>query len=109
MVKNQASRMPNATNTPNTWTGGIGVNASDPKPAADVSEVNSIGRAVSSGCIRLLNADVIDLYDRVPIGTRVVVRKSRGEVMAEAARDIGADLGEAARSIGDALRRAVEG
>ncbi len=73
------------------------------------AEVNSIGRAVSSGCIRLLNADVIDLYDRVPIGTKVVVRQSRGEVIAEAARDIGADLGEAARSIGDALLRAVEG
>ncbi|HSM41362.1 MAG TPA: L,D-transpeptidase [Afifellaceae bacterium] len=73
------------------------------------AEVNSIGRAVSSGCIRLLNADVIDLYDRVPIGTRVVVRGSRGEVMAEAARDIGADLGEAARSIGDSLRRVIDG
>jgi lipoprotein-anchoring transpeptidase ErfK/SrfK len=73
------------------------------------AEVNSIGRAVSSGCIRLLNADVIDLYDRVPIGTRVVVRKSRGEVMAEAARDIGADLGEAARSIGESLRRVIDG
>jgi lipoprotein-anchoring transpeptidase ErfK/SrfK len=33
----------------------------------------SIGRAVSSGCIRLLNADIIDLYNRVPNGTRVVV------------------------------------
>lgn len=37
------------------------------------NEPQSIGRAVSSGCIRMLNADVIDLYDRVPIGTRVVV------------------------------------
>nr|WP_205520754.1 L,D-transpeptidase [Propylenella binzhouense] len=42
------------------------------------AEPDSIGRAVSSGCIRLLNADVIDLYDRVPIGTRVVVRPSHG-------------------------------
>ena len=33
----------------------------------------SIGKAVSSGCIRLLNQDVIDLYDRVPVGTRIVV------------------------------------
>ena len=39
----------------------------------------SIGRAVSSGCIRLLNVEVIDLYRRVPIGTRVVVRPSVGE------------------------------
>jgi lipoprotein-anchoring transpeptidase ErfK/SrfK len=37
------------------------------------NEPQSIGRAVSSGCIRMLNADVIDLYDRVPIGTKVVV------------------------------------
>ncbi len=37
------------------------------------AEQRSIGRAVSSGCIRMLNADVIDLYDRVPVGTRVVV------------------------------------
>jgi lipoprotein-anchoring transpeptidase ErfK/SrfK len=33
----------------------------------------SIGRAVSSGCIRMLNEDVIDLYDRVRIGATVVV------------------------------------
>jgi lipoprotein-anchoring transpeptidase ErfK/SrfK len=33
----------------------------------------SIGKHVSSGCIRLLNADVSDLYNRVGIGTKVVV------------------------------------
>jgi len=33
----------------------------------------TIGKAVSSGCIRLLNQDIIDLYRRVPDGTRVVV------------------------------------
>jgi lipoprotein-anchoring transpeptidase ErfK/SrfK len=33
----------------------------------------SIGRAVSSGCIRMFNHDVIDLYERVPVGTTVVV------------------------------------
>ena len=37
------------------------------------NEPDTIGRAVSSGCIRLLNADVIDLYDRVKVGARVVV------------------------------------
>jgi lipoprotein-anchoring transpeptidase ErfK/SrfK len=37
------------------------------------AEQRSIGRAVSSGCIRMLNADVIDLYERVPVGTKVVV------------------------------------
>jgi len=33
----------------------------------------TIGTNVSSGCIRMRNADVIDLYERVKIGTRVVV------------------------------------
>lgn len=37
-------------------------------------EPYSIGKAVSSGCIRMLNQDVIDLYERVPLGTKVVVR-----------------------------------
>ncbi|MEM7693208.1 MAG: L,D-transpeptidase [Pseudomonadota bacterium] len=37
-------------------------------------EAYSIGRAVSSGCVRLLNQDIIDLYNRVPNGTRVIVR-----------------------------------
>ena len=36
-------------------------------------EWQSIGKSMSSGCIRLLNQDVIDLFDRVPIGTRVRV------------------------------------
>jgi lipoprotein-anchoring transpeptidase ErfK/SrfK len=34
---------------------------------------SSIGSNVSSGCIRLINQDIIDLYSRVPIGTEVVV------------------------------------
>ena len=33
----------------------------------------TIGQAVSSGCIRLVNDDVIDLYERVNVGTKVVV------------------------------------
>lgn len=37
------------------------------------NDPSSIGHAVSSGCIRLLNHDIIDLYRRVPIGTPVVV------------------------------------
>ncbi len=36
-------------------------------------EASSIGRAVSSGCVRLLNQDIIDLYDRVPSGSPIVV------------------------------------
>ena len=37
------------------------------------NEPETIGRAVSSGCIRMRNDDVIDLYERVGIGTRVRV------------------------------------
>jgi lipoprotein-anchoring transpeptidase ErfK/SrfK len=37
------------------------------------NEPNSIGKAVSSGCIRMLDSDVIDLYGRVAKGTPVVV------------------------------------
>ena len=36
-------------------------------------EWNSIGKAVSSGCVRLINQDIIDLYGRVPNKARVVV------------------------------------
>ena len=41
------------------------------------NEPASIGKAVSSGCIRMLNQDVIDLYNRVPEGTTVIVLPSR--------------------------------
>jgi lipoprotein-anchoring transpeptidase ErfK/SrfK len=37
------------------------------------NEPETIGRAVSSGCIRMVNEDVMDLYTRVRVGTRVVV------------------------------------
>lgn len=37
------------------------------------NEPDSIGKAVSSGCIRMMNADVMDLYERVGVGTKVVV------------------------------------
>jgi lipoprotein-anchoring transpeptidase ErfK/SrfK len=39
------------------------------------SEPWSIGRAVSSGCIRMHNAEVIDLYTRVKVGAMVVVEE----------------------------------
>jgi len=44
-------------------------------------EAYSIGRAVSSGCVRLLNQDIIDLYERVPDGTRVVVRPPESPIL----------------------------
>lgn len=37
------------------------------------NQPQSIGQAMSSGCIRMLNHDIIDLYSRVPVGSKVVV------------------------------------
>lgn len=51
------------------------------------NEPDSIGKNVSSGCIRLLNQDVIDLFNRVPVGSKVVVlseREARAAVPVEA-------------------------
>ena len=38
------------------------------------NEPETIGQAVSSGCFRMTNEDVVDLYDRVSVGTTVVVK-----------------------------------
>jgi lipoprotein-anchoring transpeptidase ErfK/SrfK len=35
----------------------------------------TIGHAVSSGCFRLVNEQVVDLYERVPVGTKVIVQQ----------------------------------
>lgn len=37
------------------------------------TQPSSIGRSVSNGCIRMINDHVIDLYNRVPVGTQVTV------------------------------------
>ena len=71
------------------WTGGMDGGAMNPlgaralylfKDGKDTlyrihgtTEPETIGHAVSSGCIRMINQDVIDLYNRVPKGTKVVV------------------------------------
>ena len=39
------------------------------------NQPQTIGSAVSSGCFRLVNADVTDLFDRVPVGTKVIIRQ----------------------------------
>ena len=41
------------------------------------NDPSTIGRQVSSGCIRLTNEDVTDLYSRVSVGTKVVVLPAR--------------------------------
>ena len=39
------------------------------------NQPQTIGTKISSGCFRLVNADVADLYDRVPVGTKVIIRQ----------------------------------
>jgi len=39
------------------------------------NEPETIGQAVSSGCFRMSNEDVIDLYNRVPVGATVIVQQ----------------------------------
>ncbi|WP_414592458.1 L,D-transpeptidase [Ancylobacter sp. G4_0304] len=40
------------------------------------NQPQTIGSAVSSGCFRLVNSDVQDLFNRVPVGTKVVIRQA---------------------------------
>ncbi|HEY8030940.1 MAG TPA: L,D-transpeptidase [Methylocella sp.] len=46
----------------------------------------TIGTSQSSGCIRMINQDAMDLYEKTPVGTRVVVLGSPGAVPAIASR-----------------------
>ena len=39
------------------------------------NQPDTLGTAISSGCFRLVNADVADLYGRVPVGTKVIIRQ----------------------------------
>ena len=52
------------------------------------NEPDTIGTKVSSGCIRLFNHDIIDLYNRVPVGAPVVVLQE-GELPLSANRRCG--------------------
>ena len=52
------------------------------------NEPETIGEKVSSGCIRLFNHDIIDLYDRVPVGAPVLVlQEAREPFRADAEAD----------------------
>jgi lipoprotein-anchoring transpeptidase ErfK/SrfK len=57
------------------------------------NQPSTIGSFVSSGCIRLTNEDVIDLYTRVKVGTRVVVLPAKPQV-----RQVGVTEGASHRS-----------
>ena len=48
------------------------------------NQPSTIGTFVSSGCIRLTNEDITDLYSRVKVGTRVVVLSGRSRLAAAA-------------------------
>ena len=50
------------------------------------NQPSTIGKFVSSGCIRLLNEDIEDLYRRVNLGTRVVVLNGDNSASTGAAR-----------------------
>jgi lipoprotein-anchoring transpeptidase ErfK/SrfK len=41
------------------------------------NQPETIGQAISSGCFRLANGDIADLYERVPVGTKVIVRQAK--------------------------------
>ena len=49
----------------------------------------TIGTRVSSGCIRLTNADVTDLYNRVTVGSKIIVLSNSGQVALTAAPVVG--------------------
>ncbi|HTR12693.1 MAG TPA: L,D-transpeptidase [Roseiarcus sp.] len=51
------------------------------------NEPETIGTKVSSGCIRLFNHDIIDLYNRVPVGAPVVVLQEPGALVASQERE----------------------
>jgi lipoprotein-anchoring transpeptidase ErfK/SrfK len=53
------------------------------------NQPSTIGSFVSSGCIRLTNEDVMDLYTRVKVGTRVVVLPGKAPATAAAPTHIG--------------------
>lgn len=47
------------------------------------NNASTIGRATSAGCIRLFNQDILDLFERVPVGTPVHVRSAAESAIAE--------------------------
>jgi lipoprotein-anchoring transpeptidase ErfK/SrfK len=62
---------------------------------------STIGKQVSSGCIRMLNEDVIDLYARTSVGTKVVVLPMQAGRSPAAA---GRDLSEKGRTVANVTR-----
>ncbi len=69
------------------------------------NDPSTIGKRVSSGCIRMTNDDVVDLYKRVSVGTKVVVLPDRARSAGRAVRAAagGAAIG-AVRPVPDFVR-----
>ena len=65
------------------------------------TEPETIGTAVSSGCIRLVNQDIIDLYNRVPVGARSSSCRTKSFVAAASGRSL-REAAEAQRRSGAA-------
>ena len=42
------------------------------------NQPQTIGQSISSGCFRLANSEIIDLYERIPVGTKVIVKQAPG-------------------------------
>ena len=76
------ARWPQVKKTAGGWTNPLGARAmylfQEGKDTLyrihGTNEPEKIGQSVSSGCIRMRNIDVIDLYSRVQDGTKVIVR-----------------------------------
>ncbi len=66
---------------------------------------STIGGRVSSGCIRMLNEDVTDLYSRVQVGTKVVVLPDRGGRREDVAQRLAPDASDAVSIYAQAPRR----
>jgi lipoprotein-anchoring transpeptidase ErfK/SrfK len=60
------------------------------------NDPTSIGKRVSSGCIRLRNEDVTDLYERIGVGTRVIVPPNdyRRQVSQKISQEISTQIGQ---------------
>jgi lipoprotein-anchoring transpeptidase ErfK/SrfK len=63
-------------------------------------EPETIGQKVSSGCIRLFNHDIIDLYNRAPVGTQVIVIQEGESMRAEAGPEMNGYYEPGAEPIG---------
>jgi lipoprotein-anchoring transpeptidase ErfK/SrfK len=59
------------------------------------NQPSTIGTFVSSGCIRLVNADIEDLYERVKVGTKIVVLPGNPAVAPTASRGASASAAPA--------------